>query len=183
MLNRIVEYKSQYWQRALQEIGDLVDIIVEADDLATQNSLMLSPNTYRKLIKPHHQRLFRFIKDQASVKIFFHCCGAARPIIGDLIDAGIDILNPIQISAKDMNPFDLKREFGGDLVFWGGGVDTQNILNYGNQQDVKDNVKSNIEALAPGGGFVFAAVHDIQADVPPENITAMWEAWREFGVY
>ncbi len=183
LLERIVEYKSQYWTRALEEVGDLVDIIVEADDLATQDSLMMSPKTYKKIIKPFHTKLFNHIKNQASVKIFFHCCGAVRPIIGDLIEAGIDILNPVQTSSKGMNPYELKQEFGKDLVFWGGGVDTQRILNLGNVSDVKNNVKMNIEALAPGGGFVFAAVHDIQADVPPENVIAMWEACREYGVY
>ena len=183
MLNRLVEYKSKYWKRALEEVGDLVDIVIECDDLGLQNSLMLSPTAYRKLIKPYHKKLFHLIKDQAPVKIFFHSCGSIRPIIGDLIDAGIDILNPIQISAKGMDPLELKKEFGKDLVFWGGGVETQRILNYGTTQEIKDNVKQNIDALAPGGGFVFAAVMQIQADVPPENIIAMWEAWKENGVY
>ena len=183
MLDRLVDFKCAYWERALHEIGDLVDVVIEADDLASQNALLLSPNTYRSLIKPRHQHLFSFIKDQAAVKIFFHSCGAIRPLINDLIETGIDILNPVQISAKDMDLRELKQEFGQDLVFWGGGVDTQHALCRGSPEQVKEDVKRNIEALAPGGGFIFAAVHDIQADVPPEDILAMWKAWQEYGIY
>jgi uroporphyrinogen decarboxylase len=183
MLDRLVEFKCAYWERALREIGDLVDVVIEADDLASQNALLMSPKTYRSLIKPHHQRLFSFIKDQDAVKVFYHSCGAIRPLIGDLIDMGIDILNPVQISAKDMDLRELKQEFGQDVVFWGGGVDTQGVFYSGTPDQVREDVKRNIEALAPDGGFVFAAVHDIQADVPPENILAMWKAWQEYGGY
>ena len=183
VLDRLVEFKCAYWRRALQEIGDLVDVVIEADDLAGQHALLLSPRTYRRLIKPRHARLFSFIKSQAPVKIFFHSCGAVRPILGDFIDAGIDILNPVQISAAGMNLRELKAEFGRDVVFWGGGVDTQRVLGSGTPEQVGEDVKRNIEALAPGGGFVFAAVHDIQANVPPRNIVAMWEAWNEYGTY
>lgn len=183
MLDRLVEFKSAYWARALAELGDLVDVVVEADDLAGQHALLMSPRTYRQVIKPRHQRLFSFIKTQAPVKVFFHSCGAVRPLIPDLIEAGIDILNPVQISAADMDLRQLKREFGRDLVFWGGGVDTQGVLGTATPPEVKDHVRQNIEALAPGGGFVFATVHDIQANVPPENIVSMWEACQEYGLY
>lgn len=183
MLDRLVEFKSAYWERALSEVGDLVDVIIEADDLAGQQALLLSPRTYRQVVQPRHKRLFAFIKSQAPVKVFFHSCGAVRPLIPDLIDAGIDILNPVQISAASMDLIELKREFGRDLVFWGGGVDTQGVLGTAIPAEIKDHVRRNIEALAPGGGFVFAAVHDIQANVPPENVVAMWEAWQEFGQY
>ena len=188
MLDRLVEFKCAYWERALAEVGDLVDLVIEADDMAGQHSLLFSPQTYRKLIKPRHKKLFSFarssaVKQQAPIKLFFHSCGAIRPLIGDLIDAGIDILNPIQVSAAGMDAKELKQEFGRDLVFWGGGVDTQGVLGTGAPEDVKEDVRRNIEALAPGGGFVFAAVHDIQANVPPENIMAMWEAWKAFGIY
>ncbi|HSJ55361.1 MAG TPA: uroporphyrinogen decarboxylase family protein [Anaerolineae bacterium] len=181
LLDRLVDYKCAYWERALAVVGDLVDVVIEADDLAGQHGMLLSPRTYRRLIKPRHARLFSFIKARAPVKLFFHSCGAVRAIIPDLIEAGIDILNPIQVSAAGMDPHELKAEFGRDLVFWGGGVDTQQVLGAGSPQQVRDDVRRNVEALAPGGGFVFAAVHDIQANVPPENIVAMWEAWREFG--
>jgi uroporphyrinogen decarboxylase len=183
MLDRLVEFKCAFWQRALAEVGDLVDVVLEYDDLGAQRSLMFSPETYRKVIKPRHEKLFSFIKQQAPAKLFFHSCGAIHPLIGDLIDAGIDILNPVQISAAGMDPKELKQEFGRDLVFWGGGVDTQGVLGTGTPEEVKEDVRRNIETLAPGGGFVFAAVHDIQANVPPENIMAMWEAWKAYGVY
>lgn len=182
MLDRLVEFKCAFWQRALAEVGDLVDVVVEADDLAGQRSLLMAAEVYRRLIKPWHARLFRFIKAQAPVKIFFHSCGAIRPLIPDLLDAGIDILNPVQISAAGMDLRELKQEFGRDLVFWGGGVDTQRVLDSASPEEIKQHVRQNIEALAPGGGFIFAAVHDIQANVPPQNIMAMWEAWKEYGV-
>jgi uroporphyrinogen decarboxylase len=181
MIDRMVDYKCAYWERALGAIGDLVDVVIEADDLAGQHALLLSPDTYRKLVKPRHRRLFTFIKEQAAVKIFLHSCGAVRPLIGDFIDAGIDILNPVQLSAAGMDLYELKAEFGRDLVFWGGGVDTQGVLGTGTPEGVREDVRRNIEALAPGGGFVFAAVHDIQANVPPENVMAMWQAWSDFG--
>jgi len=143
----------------------------------------MSPKTYRNLIQPRHKRLFSFIKAQAPVKVFYHTCGAVRSLIPALIDAGIDILNPVQISAAGMDLGNLKREFGRDLVFWGGGVDTQRVLGTATPEEIRQHVKRNIEALAPGGGFVFATVHDIQANVPPANIVAMWEAWKAYGVY
>jgi uroporphyrinogen decarboxylase len=183
MLDRLVEFKCAFWERALQEVGDLVDVAIEADDLAGQHALLLSPDTYRRLVKPRHRRLFYFIKDQAPVKVFFHSCGAVRPLIPDFLDAGVDILNPVQVSAAGMDPCELKQEFGRDVVFWGGGVDTQRILGACTPQQVREDVRRNVEALAPGGGFIFAAVHDIQPNVPPENIMAMWDAWRNHGLY
>lgn len=183
MLDRLVEFKQAYWERALDDFGDLVTVACEHDDLAGQRNLLFSPDTYRKLLKPQQKKLFGFIKDQAPVKLFYHTDGAVRPLIPDLLEAGIDILNPVQFIAANMNLQELKRDFGRDLVFWGGGVDTQGVLGTGTPEQVKEDVKRNIEALAPGGGFVFATVHDIQANVSPENIMAMWETWKEYGVY
>lgn len=183
MLDRLVEYKTTYWERALKEIGDLVDVVIEADDLGGQTSPLMSPKTYRSLIQPRHKQLFSFIKAQAPVKLFYHTCGAVRLLIPDLIDAGIDILNPVQISSPGMELEGLKQDFGRELVFWGGGVDTQRVLGTATPQQIRDHVRQNIEALAPGGGFVFSAVHDIQPNVPPENIIAMWEAWQTYGAY
>jgi uroporphyrinogen decarboxylase len=183
MLDHLVAYKSAFWQRALKEIGDMVDVVIEADDLGGQSSPLMSPKTYRSLIQPRHKQLFSFIKAQAPVKLFYHTCGAVRPLIPDLIDAGIDILNPVQISSPGMELEGLKHDFGRDLVFWGGGVDTQRVLGTATPEQIRDHVKQNIEALASGGGFVFSAVHDIQPNVPPENIIAMWEAWQTYGAY
>jgi uroporphyrinogen decarboxylase len=183
MLDRLVEFKQVYWERVLADFGDLVTVACEHDDLAGQRALLFSPETYRNLIKPRHKKLFHFIKEQASVKLFYHTDGAVRPLIPDLLDAGIDILNPVQFTAADMDLKELKQEFGRDLIFWGAGVDTQGILGTGSPEEVKADVKRNIEALAPGGGFVFTTVHDIQPNVPPENIMAMWEAWKSYGTY
>lgn len=177
LLDKIVDIKIAYWNKALDIIGNYIMVAVESDDLGTQESLLISPELYKKHIKPRHQRLFAAIKKKApGIKVFLHSCGAIRPLIPDLIEAGVDILNPVQVSAKDMNTRQLKRDFGKDLVFWGGGVDTQNILPNGTPQQVKDDVRRRIEDLAPGGGFVFNTVHNIQADVPPQNIEAMLEA-------
>ncbi len=185
LLDTIMEVKMKYWEHALELVGENVMIVSEADDLASQNRCLCSPALYRKLIKPRHTQLFAWIKKKAKVpvKIFYHSCGAVRPLIPDLIESGIDILNPVQVSAAGMDTKELKREFGKDLTFYGGGVDTQRVLPRGSPQEVRDEVKRRIDDLAPGGGFIFNTVHNIQADVPPENIVAMWEAVQEFGVY
>jgi uroporphyrinogen decarboxylase len=183
-LEKLVELKVAYWERALALVGPYVDVVTEADDLAGQQGLLISPETYRRVIKPWHRELFQAIKRTAPhVKLFLHSCGAVRPLIPDFIEVGVDILNPVQISARGMDPVELKREFGKELVFWGGGVDTQNVLGNGMPQAVRDHVRRNIEALAPGGGFVFATVHNTQANVPPQNFMAMWETLQEYGIY
>ncbi|MCL5103168.1 MAG: hypothetical protein M1133_03510 [Armatimonadetes bacterium] len=178
-IGKVAELKIAYWQRALAECEGYIDAVNEADDLAGQDAMLMSPATYREVIKPHHRKVVSSIKKAApGVKVLFHSCGAIRPIIPDLIEIGVDMLNPVQISAADMDPFELKRDFGKDICFWGGGIDTQHVLSRGTPQQIADDVKRNIEALAPGGGFVFAAVHAIQAEVPPENIMMMWETMR-----
>jgi uroporphyrinogen decarboxylase len=184
ILSKVLEYKLVYWENVLSRVKDRVLVAAEADDIATQSGLLLSLDMYRKVLKPLHKELFAAIKKHApGVKIFFHSCGAVRDLIPDLIEVGVDILNPVQVSAAGMDTRSLKKEFGRDLTFWGGGVDTQRILPLGTPQQVKDEVRRRIDDLAPGGGFVFAAVHCIQKDVPPQNIQAMWEALQEYGVY
>ncbi len=179
IMDKVNEIKSTYWERLLAEVKDLTCIVIESDDLGGQKRTLYSPDTYRKFVKPRHSKLMKFIKSKSSAKIFLHSCGAIRDVLGDLIEAGIDIINPVQISANGMDPFELKRDFGKDVVFWGGGVDTQNILGSGSPDEVKDNVKRSIDAFAPGGGFVFATVHNIQANVPPENILAMVDTFQK----
>jgi len=183
LMDKVVELKMAYWEKALQAAGEYVDVVTEADDVAGQDRLLVSPDLYRNLIKPRHKKLFNYIKKLAPVKVFFHSCGAVRPLIGDLIEVGVDILNPVQKSAKGMDFQELKKEFGQDLVFWGGGVDTQRVYGSGTPAQVREDVRRNIEALAPGGGFVFGTIHNTQPNVPPENIMAMWETWRDFGRY
>lgn len=183
LMRRVLEIKLRYWEIALHEAGEDVDVVAEADDLGAQLRPLISPATYRRLIKPLHKELFDFIHARTHAKLFFHSCGAIRPLIPDLIDAGVEVINPVQVSAVGMDSGELKREFGNDLVFWGGGVDTQHVLTEGTPEQVKADVRRRIEDLAPGGGFVFAAVHNIQGNVPPENILAMWDAWNKYGVY
>ncbi len=184
LFDRLLQLKLDYWQTALSELGDLVDVVTYADDYGTQESQIISPNMFRRLIKPRLKTLFEtFIKSAPYAKRFFHSDGNVRPLISDFLEIGVEILNPIHIRAKNMEPAGLKRDYGQDLVFWGGGVDTQGILPYGTPQEVKDDVRRNIEALAPGGGYVFNTIHNIQADVPPGNILAMWEALQEYGLY
>lgn len=185
LLDIVCEIKMKYWAKALAQVGKNVMMVSEADDLASQDRLLVAPEIYRKLIKPRHKRLFEFIKKHAAteVKIFYHSCGAITGILPDLIESGIDVLNPVQVSAKGMDTRDLKKRFGQSITFYGGGVDTQHVLPRGTPAQVRDEVRRRLDDLAPGGGFIFNTVHNIQADVPPENIMAMWEALQEFGGY
>ena len=184
LVGKVADLKIEFWDMALDQIGDLADIVGEGDDYGTQQSQLISPEQFRQYYKPHFKRVLEFIKKkQPGIKIMFHSCGNVRPVIPDFVEMGIDILNPVHITSTGMEPVELKRDFGRDMVFWGGGIETQNTLPLGSPQEIKDGVKRNIEALAPGGGFVFSTVHNIQAEVPPENIEAMLEALQEYGIY
>ncbi|HVN53279.1 MAG TPA: uroporphyrinogen decarboxylase family protein [Anaerolineaceae bacterium] len=183
LMTRVMEMKMQYWDIALKEVGDYATAIGEADDFAGQFRMLVSPAMYRRIVKPLHRQLFDFIHARTKAKIFFHSCGAIRPVIKDLIEIGVDILNPIQVSATGMDSAELKKEFGRDIIFWGGGVDTQRVLGEGTPDEVRADTRKRIADLAPGGGFVFATVHNIQGNVPPENIVAMWETLQECGAY
>jgi len=185
LLDRVTEFQMQLWEKTLEAVGENVDICLHSDDLGMQKGPIMSPRMYRTIFKPRHARPFGHIKKKAKtdVKVLLHSCGSVRALIPDLIETGIDALNPVQVSAARMDTRELKREFGGDLCFWGGGVDTQEVLPHGSVDEVRDEVRRRIDDLAPGGGFVFAAVHNIQPDVPPENIRAMWESFHEFCAY
>ncbi len=165
-----------------EAVGGNVDICFYGDDIAFQDGPMMSMDLYRKMIKPHHKRLFSYIKSRSSAKIAYHCCGSAVHLIPDLIELGVDALNPVQVSAKGMDSQRLKREFGKDICFWGA-IDTMRVLPFGSPAEVRAEVKRRIADLGPGGGYVLAAVHNIQADVSPENICAMYDAAREYGQY
>lgn len=184
LLDRILEIKAAYWEKALALAAGRIIVAIEADDLGTQNSLLISPRMYREFVKPRHRKLFARIKRAApGIRVFLHSCGAVRPLIPDFIETGVDILNPVQSSAVGMDPSALKKDFGSELAFWGGGVDTQRVLPFGSPREVREDVRRRIDSLAPGGGFVFATVHNIQADVPPENIEAMLETLELYGKY
>jgi uroporphyrinogen decarboxylase len=184
LLDRVLQIKLNFWTRALSELGDLVDVVLEMDDYGTQESQLVSPQTFRAIAKPRLARLVGHIKSLAPhVKVLFHSCGAIRPIIPDFIEIGVDALNPVHVTAEGMEPRALKRDFGADLCFWGGGVETQHVLPRGTPDQVRQDVRRKVEALAPGGGWVFTTVHNIQADVPTENVLAMWEALQDCGAY
>ena len=184
LFGKLLELKLAFWNMALPRLADVVDVVAEFDDYGTQTSQLISPRMFREQIKPHLTILFGHIKRLApDAKRFFHSCGSVRPLIPDFIEVGVQILNPVHTRAAGMEPAGLKRDFGDALVFWGGGVDTQGVLPTGTAREVRDEVRRNIEALAPGGGYVFNTVHNIQADVPPQNIIAMWEALQECGAY
>ena len=180
ILDQVLKVKLEYWQTALNELGDVVDVVAEGDDFGTQQSALISAAAFREMIKPRQAELIAFLRRGApQAAVFFHSCGSVRTLMPDFIEMGIDIINPVHITAAGMAPAELKRDFGKELVFWGGGIDTQGTLPNGSPQQVRDEVKRNIEAFAPGGGFVFNTVHNIQADVPPENIVAMFDALNE----
>lgn len=184
LLDKILDMKMQFWDSVLDRFGDRIDVVKELDDMGTQMNLWISPEMYQELIKPRLVKLIRFIKNKKpGVKMMMHSCGSIFTIIPDLIDAGVDILNPVQYSAQGMDPVEIKKQFGRDLVIWGGGVDTQKVLPQGTPREVRDETKRMLDIFMPEGGFVFAPVHAIQYDVPTENILAMWDTVKEFGKY
>ncbi|WP_196167407.1 uroporphyrinogen decarboxylase family protein [Oceanispirochaeta sp. M1] len=189
LMDLIAEHKMQYWDifgdyivdRGLQ---DSFLVAAECDDLGTQQSLLVSEGMLEDIVFPSMTKYISFIKNKIpGIKVFFHSCGAVKPLIPKFIETGIDILNPVQYTASTMDLKGLKRDFGEDICFWGGGVDTQEVLSKGSPERVRDEVKKNLDIMAPGGGFVFVPVHNIQEDVPPENFWAMWDAWNDFSAY
>lgn len=183
LLSELVDAYCQRADRLFPALGDAVDVVLVNDDLGTQAGPMLSPDLYRKRIKPHQKRLFAHLKAGSGCPLLLHACGSVRWAIPDLIEIGVDALNPVQVSAAGMESAGLKRDFGRDITFWGGGCDTQHVLSRGTVQEVKDEVKRRITDFAPGGGFIFCQVHNVQPEVPPENVVAMFEAADEYGLY
>ena len=164
----------------LREVGDLIDVHFAADDLSGQNGPLIAPDLWRALIKPRQARIIATIKAHTDAPVFFHSCGAVTEFLDDLIDIGVDILNPVQVSAAGMDTAALKQRYGSRLCFWGGGCDTQRILPYGTPAEVRAETRRRIADLAPGGGFIFNPVHNIQAQVPPENVVALFETALEY---
>ncbi len=183
LMETLTETHIEEFEHYIEVLGPYLDLIHVADDLGAQQGPQLSPEMFRKLVKPHMARLYTFMKSKMDAKLFLHSCGSVYDFIPDLIEMGVDILNPVQVSAKNMDSKKLKAEFGNDIIFWGGGCDTQKVLPSGTVADVRDEVKRRIDDFAPGGGFVFTQVHNIQPGVPPENIVAMFDAALEFGNY
>ena len=181
LMEKLSALSAAVTRRFLEITGAYLTAIRTSDDLATQTSLMMSPATYRKLIKPYHKRYFSLIKEYTDAKIFFHSCGNIVGLLDDLIEAGVEALNPVQVAAFH-DPAGVKAAYGDRLSFWGG-IDTQWVLPNGTPEQVREEVKLRIGQFGPGGGFVAASVHNIQADVPPENILAMSEAVQRYGKY
>lgn len=165
----------------LSVAGPFIEAIQMNDDFGAQDALQISPRVYRELFKPRQRRWIEFVKARTKARIFLHCDGAIDEIIPDFIEIGIEVLNPLQTNARGMDPTRLKREYGHDLAFWGGGVETQTTLPFGSVEQIRCEVRDRLALLAPGGGYVFAPIHNIQPDIPPEKVLAVYEtaaAWR-----
>ncbi|RKY07674.1 MAG: hypothetical protein DRP66_06190 [Planctomycetota bacterium] len=185
LMDKFVELKIQYYRAAAAKLGEYVQFVREVDDIAGQETLLVSPKMYREMIKSRHKMLFDAQKRcfPEPFFVFFHSDGSIFDIIPDMIETGVEVLNPVQLTAKGMAAAGLKSEYGKDLCFWGGGVDTQSILPNGSADQVKRNVTERINTFAPGGGFIFGTVHNIQDDVPPGNLLAMVEVFKELRDY
>ena len=183
LLDRTLQFWLDWFRVFLDEVGDLVDVIMIGDDLAAQQGPLFRPDLYRRIVQPRHRQLVQAIRSRTQAKIWYHTCGACATFIPDLLQNGIDILNPVQISAANMDPAMLKSQFGDRLVFWGGGIDAQHVLPTASPETVREHVRQNLEIWKPGGGYVFNNVHNIQAGVPAENIVALYDAAYEFGFY
>ena len=183
LIDRVLEYWINFESGFIKAVGDIVDVVMIGDDLAGQSGPLFSPTLYRKIVKPRQKALVRHLKSLTRAKVWYHTCGDCWEYIPDLIDNGIDILNPVQIGLKNMDPNALKSRFGRDLVFWGGGIDAQHVLPFARPEAVREEVRKNLKAFKPGGGYVFNNVHNIQKGVPPENIVALFDAAYELGAY
>jgi uroporphyrinogen decarboxylase len=180
LLDKLLEMHMDFLAKICESIGDLVEVVKFGDDLGTNTGPFMPLEIYNEFFKPRHKMMCDYVKKNTSAHTMIHCCGGIYELIPGLIEAGFEILNPVQINAFNMEPERLKKDFGRDITFWGGGANTQSILNRATPQQVKDHVRKNIEVFARDGGFVFNTVHNILPDVPPENIVAMFEAVREF---
>ena len=180
-LDRLVEIHLANLEKFLAAVGPSIDIILFGDDLGMQTGPMLSPRMYCEFFKPRHQQLWTRAKELADVKVMLHCCGGVRELLPHLIEAGLDAINPVQITCAGMDAAQLKAEFGRDLTFWGGGCDTRDVLTNARPAQVAAHVRNQVRLLTPGGGFVFQQVHNILANVPPENIVAMLDAVNAAG--
>jgi uroporphyrinogen decarboxylase len=180
LLDRLTELHLASLEKFLDTIDGYVQIIQMGDDLGTQLAPQISPEMYRRFFKPRHKRIYERVRRREGIHLFLHSCGAIADLLPDLIEAGVEIINPVQTSARGMDPERLKREFGRDLTFWGGGCDTQHLLPDGTEREIDDQVRRRMEIFGPGGGFVFTQVHNILPNVPPRNIVAMIEAAKTY---
>jgi len=183
----LIDQTKKFWldwfRMFLDEVGDVVDVIMIGDDLAGQSGPLFNPDFYRRVVKPRQQEVAQYIRSRSNAKLWYHTCGGCVEYIPDLLENGVQILNPVQISADGMDPATLKARFGKDLVFWGGAIDSQHVLPSATPEKIRDDVRQHLEIWKPGGGYVFNNVHNIQAGVSPENIVALYDAAYEYGFY
>jgi len=179
-LDTLMETHMETLTKICHWVGDVIDIFRFTDDLGTQKGLFMRPETYRKLFKPKHTQLAQYIHNHSHMHTYLHSCGSIYPLIPDLIEAGFEILNPIQTSAKDMDPAKLKKEYGKDITLWGGGIENTYILNNGTPDEVRRMVLERLNIFTPGGGYIFSTNHNILPGAPPENILAIFNTIREF---
>ncbi len=183
-LQRLTDCYMSNLEKYMKAVGQYIDTVQFGDDLGMQDSTLISKRMYRKMIKPYHSVQFQYVKkNYPKVKVFFHSCGAVYDLIPDLIEAGVEVLNPIQLSAKGMDPVLLKENFGDDLVFWGGGIDTQQTLTHCKVEEIEDEVKRLIDIFGKGGGFVFTQVHNIQSNISPQKVVAVYDSAYKHGWY
>jgi uroporphyrinogen decarboxylase len=178
-LEKLVAYHLKNLEAFLRKVGPYIDVVLFGDDLGMQTGPQISPAMYREFFKPRHAKMWKRAKELANVKVMLHCCGGVRELLDDLIDAGLDAINPVQISCRGMEASALKRDFGSRITFWGGGCDTREMLSRGTPEMIRRHVREQVSTLLPGGGFVFQQVHNILADVPPQNIVAMFDTLGE----
>ena len=183
LLDQTLKFWLSYLDGFMAEAGDIIDIVMIGDDLAGQNGPLFSPDFYRRVVKPRQKKLVQHIKSLTKAKIWYHTCGSCFSLIDELIDNGIDILNPVQIGVVNMEPAQLKERFGRKISFWGGGIDAQHILPFAKPSEIREHVRRNLDIFKPGGGYVFNNVHNIQVGVPAENVVALFDAAYEFGFY
>lgn len=183
LLDALEENYMKKLDRIMKDLADDVDIVQFGDDLGTQRGAWMAPETLKTMFIPRYHRLFQYVHDHSPAKTFLHCCGDISTCLGMLIDAGLDIINPVQTTASNMDPVWLKNEFGKDVTFWGGGCEVQGVLTYGTPQEVADQVKRRIEIFGKDGGFVFNSVHNVLSNVPVENVITMFDTAYEYGKY
>ncbi len=183
LLDKVLEFWMDYYAGFMGQVGDIIDVVMIGDDLAGQHGPLFSPAFYRKYIKPQQKKHLQHIKSLTPAKILYHTCGNCLEYIPDLLDNGVDILNPVQISADNMDPKLLKEKFGKQLVFWGGAIDAQHVLGDAKPGEIREHVRRNLEIFKPSGGYVFSSTANIQFGVPVENIAALFDAAYEFGFY
>jgi uroporphyrinogen decarboxylase len=182
LFDKILAIYIELFDQYLGAVGDHVNMVMFTDDIGAQTQMIIPPKLYRQYLKPRHKKLFDFIHSRTDAKLLLHTCGSVDPVINDLIEVGVDILNPVQPRAYGMKSEELKRKYGDKLCFHGG-FDIQRVLPFGTKEEIENEAKRRIKAFAPGGGYIFCAAHNIQPDVPPQNVITMYKAAEKFGRY